>query len=164
MIRKAEIDDASRIAEIQISGWRYAYKGIIDDIILFRKLNIEKKSQMIRETLREGKEEWFAYEENGIIKGMMIIGKSRDEEKSDCFELCAIYVEPLMIRNGIGKKMLEYFEETGKNRGFKEYIVWVLEKNIIGRSFYEKNGYKPDGKKLEIEKLNAVEIRYCKKI
>lgn len=164
MIRKAEIDDASRIAEIQISGWRYAYRGIIDDIILFRKLNIEKKSQMIRETLREGKEEWFVYEENGIIKGMMIIGKSRDEEKSDCFELCAIYVEPLMIRNGIGKKMLEYFEETGKNRGFKEYIVWVLEKNIIGRSFYEKNGYKPDGKKLEIEKLNAVEIRYCKKI
>jgi ribosomal protein S18 acetylase RimI-like enzyme len=164
MIRKADIDDSSRIADIQIFGWRNAYRGIIDDEILFKRLNIEKKSQMIKNVLEEGKEEWFVYEDNGIIKGMMILGKSRDGDKKDAFELWAIYVDPFMMRNGIGKTMIEYCEEIGQKRGYKENILWVLEENNIGRKFYEKNGYKKDGSKKTIEKFNAVEIRYCKKI
>ncbi|OQB94649.1 MAG: Acetyltransferase (GNAT) family protein [Spirochaetes bacterium ADurb.Bin110] len=164
MIRKAEIDDSSRIADIQIFGWRNAYRGIINDEVLFKKLNIEKKSQMIRNVLEEGDEEWLVYEDNGIIKGMMIQGKSRDEDKKESFELWAIYVDPLMMRNGIGQKMIEYCEETARKRGYKENTVWVLEKNKIGRSFYEKNGYKEDGKKQNIEEYNAVEVRYCKEI
>ena len=35
MIRIAKIEDASRIAEINIYGWRNTYKGIIDDKRLF---------------------------------------------------------------------------------------------------------------------------------
>ena len=68
------------------------------------------------------------------------------------------------MRNGIGQKMIEYCEETARKRGYKENTVWVLEKNKIGRSFYEKNGYKEDGKKQNIEEYNAVEVRYCKEI
>jgi len=31
MIRTAKYDDIPRIAEIQICGWRFAYRGLISD-------------------------------------------------------------------------------------------------------------------------------------
>jgi len=164
MIRKANSNESSRIADIQIFGWRNAYRGIIDDEILFKRLNIEKKSQMVRNVIEEGIEEWYVFEEDNIIKGMMIIGNSRDEDKEEAFELWAIYIDPLMMRMGIGKQMIEYCENIGRERKYKENILWVLEENIIGRNFYEKNGYEVDGIKKKIERLNAIEIRYCKKI
>jgi ribosomal protein S18 acetylase RimI-like enzyme len=164
MIRKAKAEDSSRIADIQVFGWRNAYRGIIDDQILFTKLNIEKKSQNIRKVLEEGKEEWYVYEEESIIKGMMIIGKSRDNDKLESFELWALYVDPLMMRQGIGSQMVLYCENEAREKGFKENVLWVLEKNKIGIGFYEKNGYRKDGKVQEIEKLKATEIRYRKEL
>ena len=164
MIRKAKLEDSSRIADIQIFGWRNAYRGIIDDLILFNKLNIEKKSQSIRKVLEEGKEEWYVYEEESIIKGMMIIGKSRDSDKAESFELWALYIDPLMMRQGIGSQMIKYCENEGREKGFKENVLWVLGKNKIGIGFYEKNGYRKDGKAQEIEKLKATEIRYAKEL
>ena len=164
MIRKAELEDSSRIADIQVFGWRNAYRGIIDDFILFNKLNIEKKSQSIRKVLEEGKEEWYVFEEESIIKGIMIIGKSRDSDKAESFELWALYVDPLMMRQGIGSQMILYCENEAREKGFRENLLWVLEKNKIGIGFYEKNGYRKDGKVQEIEKLKATEIRYRKEL
>ena len=164
MIRKAETKDSSRIADIQIFGWRYAYRRIISDVVLFSKLNIEKKSQKVRESIEENKEEWYVFEEEEIIKGMMMLGPSRDKDKVESFELWCIYVDPLMLRSGIGHKMLEYCENEAKKRGYKENMLWVLKDNKIGKSFYEKNGYMPDGKEQLIETLDVLETRYIKEI
>jgi len=164
MIRKALPDDASRIADIQIFGWRNAYRGIVSDKILFSKLNIEKKSQSIRKGLQDGIEEWYVFEEESIIKGIMSIGKSRDDDKPQSFELWAIYVDPLMMRNGIGSQMLEYCETEAREEDYVENSLWCLENNSIGIGFYEKHGYGRDGKRQNIEKINAEEIRFIKKL
>ncbi len=164
MVRKVNPTDASRMADIQIFGWRNAYRGIIDDKILFSKLDIEKKAKSFRASIEEGKELWYVYEEDDIIKGMMCFGNSRDEDRADSFELYCIYVDPLMLRQSIGKQMIEFFEAEAKAKGFNKVILWVLEKNQIGVNFYEKNGYRFEGKRQNIEQLNAVEIRYYKEI
>ncbi|SLM18451.1 conserved hypothetical protein [uncultured spirochete] len=164
MIRKATVNDASRIAEIQIFGWRNAYRGIIDDKILFAKLNIEKKSQSLRKVLEEGTDEWYVFEEKEIVKGAMVAGKCRDADKPEAFELWCLYVDPFMMRKGVGSQMLEYCEKMARDRGYKENILWCLEKNGIGTGFYEKRGYRRDGKAQEIEHLKATEIRYRKEL
>jgi hypothetical protein len=41
-------------------------------------------------------------------------------------------------------------------------MLWVLKENTIGRNFYEKNGYMPEGKEQDIEKLKVTETRYIK--
>ena len=94
----------------------------------------------------------------------MIIGKSRDSDKAESFELWALYVDPLMMRQGIGSQMILYCENGAREKGFRENVLWVLEKNKIGIGFYEKNGYRKDGKAQEIEKLKATEIRYAKEL
>lgn len=49
-------------------------------------------------------------------------------------------------------------------RHINEICLWVLEKNIVVRNFYEKQGYVRDGTHKYIEPLNATEIRYTKKL
>jgi ribosomal protein S18 acetylase RimI-like enzyme len=164
MIRPAITEDASRLAEIHIFGWRMAYKGIISDEILFKLLQVNKRIKTFKKTIGEKKEETYVFEDKGIVKAFMTIGKSRNEDKSDAFELWGIYVEPAFKRSGIGKELLEYCEEIGKERNYTENILWVLEKNKPARLFYEKMGYKADGKEKLIEKYNVKEIRYIKKI
>ncbi len=162
MIRRAESADAGRIADIQINGWRNAYRGMVEDTVLFKKLSIPAKALALEAVLQEGAEEWYVYEEDEIVKGILLIGKSRDEDLPDAFELWCIYVDHFMLRSGIGKSLLDFCESTARSRGFRSVILWVLEKNVIGRNFYEKYGYRVEGKKQDIEKLKVTEVRYIK--
>ncbi len=63
---------------------------------------------------------------------------SRDKDKKDSFELWCIYVDPLMMRQGVGRELLEYCENEARRRGYRENSLWVLERNTIGKNFYDK--------------------------
>jgi len=43
MIRKATVEDANRLAEIHVFGWRFAYRNLISDELLFKKMNVVKR-------------------------------------------------------------------------------------------------------------------------
>ena len=93
---------------------------------------------------------------------MMGIGMSEDEDKTGAFELHFLYVDPGYVRTGIGSEMLSFFEQKGREKGCPEYVIWVLEENGMGISFYKKNGYRPDGKEKIFKRWNKREIRYVK--
>ena len=164
MIRQAEIKDASRIVEIHIFGWRCAYRGIISDDYLFTTLSVAQRIKPFEKVLEEHKKEIYVYEEEEIIKAFMTIGRCRDDDKKNAFELWALYVEPLMKHQGIGTKMIRYCEDIAVQRGFAENIVWVLKDNDASRKFYEKIGYKPDGKENYLQDIHAIEVRYTRKL
>ena len=109
-------------------------------------------------------EEVYEDSDTGIIRGMMGIGMSEDDDKKGAFELHFLYVDPDYLRMGIGSEMLQFYEQKGKEKGCTEFVVWVLEENGIGISFYEKNGYHPDGKVKVFKRWNKREIRYIKLI
>ena len=58
--------------------------------------------------------------------------------------------------------MLQFFEQKGRERGFEEFVIWVLEENELGKSFYEKHNYSLDGKDKIFKRWNKREIRYVK--
>ena len=93
---------------------------------------------------------------------MIRTGMCEDEDKKEAFELHFLYVDPGYVRTGIGSEMLAFCEQKGRERGCPESVVWVLEGNGMGRSFYEKNGYRPDGKEKIFKRWNQREIRYVK--
>ena len=92
------------------------------------------------------------------------IGMSEDDDKKGAFELHFIYVDPDYVRMGAGSEMLRFFEQKGREKGCAEYVVWVLEENEMGRRFYEKNGYSPDGKDKIFRRWNKREIRSVKRL
>ena len=164
MIREATITDSGRTAEIDVISSRYAYKNIVPDECLYKDMLVENRIPVHQRWINEKPFEMYVYEDpdTGVIKGMMGIGMCGDEDKKEAFELHLIYVDPDFLRNGIGSEMLEFFEQKGKEQGCKEFVVWVLEENKIGRNFYEKNNYIVDGKDKIFRRWNKKEIRYVK--
>ena len=163
MIRPAKIDDTNRMAEIHVFGWRTAYRGIIADDILFKRRNVADSNDWFSKAIINGTEENYVFDD-GIVKGFMNIGKCRDEDKPHSFELWGIYVEPLMKNQGIGSQFIKFCEQQAKERGYKEICLWVLEKNMNARKFYEKHGYRTDGTKKNDERNSVIDIRYVKNL
>lgn len=164
MIREAQISDAKRIAQIDVSSSRFAYKCILTEECL-NELTVESRIPVYERWISEKRFELYVYEDdNKEVKAMMGIGKCEDDDKENAFELHFIYVDPDFLREGIGSQLLMFFEEKGKERGFGEYIIWVLEKNDIGSNFYEKNNYRLDGKDKIFKRWNQREIRYVKSV
>ena len=164
MIRAAAMEDAGRIAEIEVTSSRYAYKNVLSDEYLFHDLTVENRIPVHERWIREKRFGIYVYEDpdTGTVKGMMGIGMCEDEDKKGAFELHFLYVDPDYVRMGIGTEMLQFFEQKGKEKGCPEFVVWVLEENGKGRSFYEKNSYAPDGKEKIFQRWNKREIRYVK--
>ena len=164
MIREATVNDAARLAEIDVISSRYAYQNIVSNECLYTDLTVENRIPVYKRWITEKRFGIYVYEdsETGIIKGMMGIGMCEDEDKKGAFELHFLYVDPDDLRMGIGSEMLRFFEQKGKERGCPEFVIWVLEENKMGRNFYEKNSYCVDGKEKIFKRWNKREIRYIK--
>jgi len=54
-----------------------------------------------------------------------------------------LYVEPEYRKCGVGKALLESVKEWTKSRGLEYLELSVLEENLIGRNFYEREISKP---------------------
>ena len=164
MIREAKLEDAARIAEIEVNSSRYAYKNIVSDECLFKDLSVESRVPVYEYWISQKSFELYVNEDpdTEIIKGMMGIGMCEDEDKDNAFELHFIYVDPDYVRAGTGTEMLKSFEQKGSEKGCSEYVIWVLEENGMGRNFYEKHNYHSDGKDKIFKRWNKREIRYVK--
>lgn len=164
MIREAKVEDAARIAEIEVNSSRYAYKNIVSDECLFKDLSVESRVPVYEYWISQKRFELYVNEDpdTGIIKGMMGIGMCEDEDMDNAFELHFIYVDPDYVRAGTGTEMLKFFEQKVSEKGCSEYVIWVLEENGMGRNFYEKHNYHSDGKDKIFKRWNKREIRYVK--
>ena len=135
MIRKATVEDISRIAEILVFVKRMNYRSIFqNDAVSFGEIQVipvaeEYSDPKILENIR-------VYESDGIVKGLIrIVGK----------EVVELYVEHFFQGQGIGAELIEYAKEE-----FDVRYLWVLEKNTDAIRFYEANGFHiTDNKKLE---------------
>jgi ribosomal protein S18 acetylase RimI-like enzyme len=161
--------DAQRIAEINIFGCRNAYRGIVSDSFLFRDLSVEKTAAGIARGIASGKGKIYVFDENDLVKGFSILAACRDEDKKEALEIALLYVEPAFVRQGIGTELITHAESIAKTResdrtSISEMVLWVLEKNTAGISFYLKNGYCEDGSRKYVDKFQAWSIRMTKLI
>lgn len=142
IIRNIREEDISSVVDIQISGWKTAYKGIIDDDYL----NSMDRDKKIEKRKRD-------YKDNGFIVAELnkkIVGFCRyidsnkfsnDIENIDC-ELLAIYVKPDMKYKGIGTKLVQFVIDEFKRKNKTKMIIWCLKDNEPSKKFYKKMGGK----------------------
>jgi len=139
-IREVKIEDLEQVVDIQIRGWQTAYRGIISDSYL--------DSMNKKERLEKRKKD---YNQNRFIVAVLngkIVGFCRFVENNSFStningvdsEIMALYVEPNLKRNGIGKALFEYVKKDLKCQNKKLMILWCLKENKLSRIFYEKMG------------------------
>lgn len=148
IVRQAELKDANGIAKVHVKTWQCAYRGQIPDEHL-DKLSVEKRTKFWDENLKNPRSntKTFVVELNGNIVGFASVGNSRDKDTdSKTGELYAIYVDQAFMGKGIGsalhKKCIDHLIELG----FTKAILWVSTSNENTRRWYEKRGWKTDGK------------------
>ena len=142
IIRNVAEKDIPSVADIQVNGWKTAYKGIIDDAIL-NVMNKEEKIERFK----------VNYQKNGFIVAELnnqVVGFCRyidsnkftqDISNIDC-ELLALYVNPDLKYNGIGTKLFQFVTNEFKSKNRTKMILWCLKDNEPSKKFYTKMGGK----------------------
>ena len=133
IIRNVKKEDLEQVAEIIVTGWKTAYKGIIDDNYL-NSLTIEKRySKLLGNYLED---EFIVAELNSKIVGFSrytLYNKSNKIKNVDG-EIFSIYVRPDLKRNGIGTAIFTYVMNQFKRNGTKSIILGCLKENYPSRA------------------------------
>lgn len=140
IVRNIEEKDIPSVVDIQIDGWKSAYKGIVDNNIL----NSMNRNERIEKRKND-------YKQNGFIVAELnsqIVGFCRyiDSNKFtpnisniDC-ELLALYVKPNLKYNGIGTRLFQFVKNEFKSKNKTKMILWCLKDNEPSKKFYTKMG------------------------
>lgn len=142
MIRQAERNDASRMAEILIFAKRAAYRSIFkNDEVTFNEMQVLDLALAFRDN-EGGVDDLFVYDD-GIVKGLIKWGKEGNSETY--IRIHELYVDTFFQDQGIGCSLLDDCINNSKKQKLNKIILWVLEENKKARAFYEKHGFRYDG-------------------
>lgn len=125
-IRRATIEDASRIAEILIFTKRMNYRKIFNnDKVSFGKMQVYQLARDYIDNPDKLESIWVYDDE--FVKGMIHI---------DGTKIAELYVDTFFENQGIGSALIEFaIEQMSCN------CLWVLAKNAKAIQFYERHGF-----------------------
>jgi GNAT superfamily N-acetyltransferase len=70
-----------------------------------------------------------------------------DEDPGRVGHIHRLFVDPARQRTGIGRSLLSASTDRLRDSGMSVATLWALETDERARSFYERVGWKPDGKR-----------------
>lgn len=134
VIRKATINDISRIAEILVFVKRMKFRPIFqDDEYSFKELQVLSVARKYGEPAVL--DNLLVYDD-GIVKGLIHIEEN---------EIVELYVDYFFQNQGVGSQLIEYAKAN-----YPVTFLWAIEKNTDAIRFYEAHGFHiTDTKKFE---------------
>ena len=140
VFKKLETDEEIKgKAYVAWRTWKDAYVGIVNQEYL-DNLKIEK----VEEIAYKFKDDVIIAKDGEKVVGFVAYGKCRDKDLETAGEIYAIYVLEDYHGKGIGKRLVA--EALEQLNGYHTVALWVFKDNARARRFYEKCGFKPDGK------------------
>lgn len=166
-IRSATPEDAEEIARLHVDASLVAYRPIFGEDFRFGDISerVETWRRMLAQdpslALTPPEKTYVACLEDGRIAGFCSIGPSRDEDAGDDGEVQMLYIAPDQWRAGVGRQLFESGVSYLKARGFSRLVLWVLKDNERARRFYERAGWRADGReKPSFNKPVLSQVRY----
>jgi GNAT superfamily N-acetyltransferase len=152
VVRRAVPDDAERIADIQITGWRETYPHLLSPDFL---AGLEPQTEGYREGIaRAVRAVYNVAELDGDVVGFAIAGPPREDDPPRDWELALLYQYARAHGSGTGQALLD------AAIGDRPAFLWVAEGNPRAQAFYRRNGFVPDGaRKVAADWEDLAEIR-----
>lgn len=137
--RSTKESDFSRIQEIAMEGWLFAYNYLPQEELtrLVKKYYSEKSLRGSLRMVNEGTDLFIVVEAE-----KKIIGFCHVTAKSSKSELLKLYLDMDYIGKGIGNKLLAQGENFLKSKGCRKYFTFVNRNNKRGLDFYIRNKFK----------------------
>lgn len=143
-IRMARPGDVSEIANVHVSSWREAYRGLLPAEYLAR-LNFRKKIDAWQSViLNTNKFHVYVAEDRVGVIGFATFEAARDINWEGFGEVSSIYLLQRFKGRGVGKALLKSGMQDLMRRGFSKAYCWVLEGNPTIQ-FYEHCGAENSG-------------------
>jgi GNAT superfamily N-acetyltransferase len=152
IVRRAEPADARAIAEVHVRTWQAAYRHAFPAEVL-DGLSVDERATGWQKRVTEDMALWVA-EAGGRVVGFAAAGPSRTEGGSA--ELFAIYVLPEAWGAGAGPGLMAAAKEWFAQEGYATAMLWVLADNPRARRFYEREGWRVDGER--VDTVRGVEV------
>lgn len=152
IIRKATIEDAETIIDINIKVWNTTYKDLIPQEII-DKLQTKDYTRIKRQknNIKE-KNNTYVAEVDGKIVGFNTFGKTRDENYKNAGEIYAEYILDEYQGLGLGRRMAIACMKELIKEGHTTLITKCLDRNssnkfhkslggiFVGQSIFEPLG------------------------
>lgn len=151
-IRPAVPEDAERIADIRVTGWRESYAHLLSPEFL---AGIASNPERIRVSIAAGTPVVVA-ELRGEVVGFACASAPHEGEVDPPrnLQLWFIYQYARAHGSGTGQALLD------AAIGDRPAYLWTAEGNERAQAFYRRNGFVSDGaRKIEAEWENLAEIR-----
>ena len=152
-IRKAIPEDAYNFTDCHISCWQSAYKNIVPKKYLENmSIEKEKRAENYKNSLTNpGDCSYYCVMYAEKMIGFVIINISHNEDKSGIGEIWAIYLLEEFCGKNYGKILLDFAINELNRMAQKNIFLWVFEENYRARHFYEKNNFRYNGIKREVD-------------
>jgi GNAT superfamily N-acetyltransferase len=137
-IRPAVVEDASALAEIVVAGWRWAYQGVISTEEL-DALDVGNRMRRFRDRFDSEIIFLVAVDDRETPIGFAVESWPTQLPEFDA-EIGGLYVMPTHTRGGVGKALVAETVGKFRARGARTMGIHTLQKNRIGRQFYESIG------------------------
>ncbi|HEX4305160.1 MAG TPA: GNAT family N-acetyltransferase [Solirubrobacterales bacterium] len=150
-LREARRGDELAVAEVHVRSWQEAYRGLMPDSYLDSLDPRDRASRYAFEAsdpaapktvLAIGKEDG-----DEVVLGFATFCPSRDEDLPGFGEIVALYVDPDRHNGGVGRLLMAEARRRLSEAGFQNAFLWVLDGNTRAATFYEREGWLPDGSK-----------------
>ena len=159
-IRQATSADAAAIAGVQVSTWKYAYRGQVPDDLL-EGMTVAARTIQWMQILTKFAGTAFVATSDGAVIGFCSVGTSRDEDADEAVgEVNALYVHPDSMGRGAGSWLLGNASRFLEAQGYRRATLWVLTSNTRSRKFYERHGWRADGA-TKVDPRGLQETRYA---
>jgi ribosomal protein S18 acetylase RimI-like enzyme len=140
-IRPARRRDANAIAGVHVRSRQAAYRGFIAEELLASPSVAERARSWRGWLVAAGSETIVAESARGIV-GFCTTVWGRGA--AGC-EIAGLYIEPELVRRGIGSALLRAALEAVRANGAGAVTLRVLEANEPARAFYDRFGFAADG-------------------
>lgn len=158
-IRAAVLADAAKCADIHMRSWVLAYKDSVPEDII--DSHNARRPAMWKELLANNTDVHYVALLDDTIIGIITINPSYDTDlPKTVYELSGLYLDPDFVGKGFGRLIMDWIKNEISSRGYKAISLWVLDRNFRARAFYDKCGFKPDGKSKESGIGDTLKERY----
>ncbi len=146
LIRPAEIRDAEVIGIAHVQVWNETYRGIMPDALLDSLDAAERAKAWAARipTFRQNRQTLVVAEDEGTVIAFAGCGPRRKEKLNSDGEIYMINIVSSAKRRHTGTKLMLAMADALAADRFKSAGLWVLEKNLPARAFYERLGGTPD--------------------
>ena len=148
-IKKMETDSEIKgKGYVHWKAWQEAYAGIVPQSYLDGKMTLERCEA---NTFR-WRDNIIVAKDGERVVGFAGYGKCRNDDLPDAGEVFAIYILSEYYGQGVGWRLM--WEALKQLSDYSRIAVWVLKDNKRAIRFYERCGFRFDGRE-EVIQLDA---------